>query len=37
MLDTLEGFAYDEPWPDRIMGFSLRYERQRRDNPGAIW
>ena len=24
-LSMLEGFSYDEPWPDRIRSFSLRY------------
>jgi hypothetical protein len=25
MIDYVEGFTYDEPWPDRIEGFSLSY------------
>jgi hypothetical protein len=25
MLSMLEGFSYDEPWPNEIRGFSLRY------------
>lgn len=24
-LDNLEGFTYDEPWPERIRSFSLKY------------
>ena len=24
MLDVLEGFTYDEPWPDRVEGFAVR-------------
>ena len=24
-LSMLEGFSYDEPWPNQIRGFSLRY------------
>jgi hypothetical protein len=24
MLDVLEGFTYDEPWPDRVEGFTVR-------------
>ena len=29
-LHTLEGYSMDEPWPERIEGFSLRYERPDR-------
>ena len=31
LLDNLEGFTYDEPWPDRIGGYSLRYMNEERD------
>lgn len=24
-LSVLEGYTYDEPWPDQVEGFSLRY------------
>ena len=34
MLDNLEGFTYDEPWPETIEGFSLRYLHQQRDLTG---
>ena len=33
-LDNLEGYTYDEPWPDTIETFSLRYWRQPRDLTG---
>jgi hypothetical protein len=29
-LSMLEGFSYDEPWPRRIDGFSLRYSDPER-------
>ena len=35
-MDFLEGFTYDERWPDAIDEFSLRYELGRIANPGAI-
>ncbi len=25
-FDMLEGYAYDEPWPDQITGFTLSYD-----------
>lgn len=25
LLDMLEGFTFDEPWPDEVMTFSVRY------------
>jgi hypothetical protein len=31
MLDFLEGFTYDEPWPEIIGAFSLRYWNEDRD------
>jgi hypothetical protein len=31
LLDNLEGFTYDEPWPDRLGGYSLRYMNEERD------
>jgi len=31
LLDNLEGFTYDEPWPDRIGGYRLRYIDEERD------
>lgn len=33
LLDNLEGFTYDEPWPDQIGGYSLRYMDKERDLP----
>jgi len=27
LLDQLEGFTYDEPWPDRVGAFSVAYIR----------
>ncbi len=35
-LDLLEGFSYEEPWPSVVSEFSLVYEGQRRDDPGAV-
>ena len=29
-LDNLEGFTYDEPWPDEIRRFSLKYSDPER-------
>lgn len=29
-LDMLEGFSYDEPWPDDVSGFDLTYQREPR-------
>ncbi len=26
----LEGYSYDEPWPDVVRGYSLRYADQER-------
>lgn len=25
LVSTLEGYSYDEPWPDRVVDFSLKY------------
>lgn len=30
-LDMLEGFSYDEPWPQAIGQFMLTYQREPRD------
>lgn len=35
-LDFLEGFSYEEPWPPEISEFSLAYEGQRAEDPGAV-
>lgn len=32
-IDMLEGFAYDERWPDNIEDFTLRYQQQPRRLP----
>jgi len=29
-LKMLEGFSYDEPWPDQVGGFSLSYSDPER-------
>jgi hypothetical protein len=33
-LDMLEGFSYDEPWPNEIRSFSLSYTMDPRDLYG---
>jgi hypothetical protein len=30
-LDQLEGYSFDEPWPEQIDGFSLSYTKEPRD------
>jgi hypothetical protein len=30
-LDLLEGYSYDEPWPEVIGDFELSYQREPRD------
>jgi hypothetical protein len=30
-LEMLEGYTYDEPWPERIEGFGLSYDKGQRD------
>lgn len=35
-LEFLEGFSYSEPWPPVISEFSLFYEGQRIEDPGAV-
>lgn len=30
-MAMLEGYSYDEPWPDDIRNFELRYQRQPRE------
>lgn len=30
-LDTLEGYSYEEPWPNKIRDFELSYRREPRD------
>jgi hypothetical protein len=30
-LDTLEGYSYEEPWPNEIRNFSLRYQKEPRE------
>lgn len=34
-IDFLEGFSYDEPWPDHIGEFVLSYQGGSRDLPVA--
>lgn len=29
-LDTLEGYSYDEPWPEHVRDFQLSYQREPR-------
>lgn len=29
-LDVLEGFTYDEPWPEKIQHFALTYQNDPR-------
>lgn len=36
-LDNLEGFTYDEGWPEQIHGFSLRYtDPERKEVLGKL-
>lgn len=30
-LDTLEGYSYEEPWPNEIRNFKLTYQREPRE------
>jgi hypothetical protein len=30
-LDELEGYSYDEPWPEEIVSFTLSYTEEPRD------
>jgi hypothetical protein len=30
-LDTLEGYSYEEPWPNEIENFKLAYQREPRE------
>lgn len=30
-LELLEGYTYDEPWPDQVNDFTLRYEGGQRN------
>lgn len=30
-LDMLEGYSYEEPWPNEIRGFELTYQREPRE------
>lgn len=30
-LDTLEGYSYEEPWPNEIRNFKLAYQREPRE------
>lgn len=32
-LHLLEGYSYDEPWPDEIGNFQLAYDRSPRELP----
>jgi hypothetical protein len=31
LLDCLEGFTYDEPWPDYVVRYSLNYRSEIRE------
>jgi hypothetical protein len=31
LIDNLEGFSFDEPWPEDESGFLLEYQSQPRD------
>ena len=35
-IDFLEGFTYDEPWPEVICDYSLFYEGKRAEDPGVV-
>jgi len=35
-LSMLEGYTYDEPWPDELRGLVLTYSGGRRRNPASI-
>ena len=35
-LDRLEGYTYDEPWPDRTNEFTLSYRKLPRDFSALI-
>ena len=34
LLDYLEGFTYDEPWPERAGAYSVAYIREGKLSPG---
>jgi hypothetical protein len=36
-LSLLEGFSYDEPWPDTVRSFSLRYLDPQRESVLAAF
>jgi hypothetical protein len=37
MLQSLEGYSYDEPWPEKISGFKLRFmQGENRDWQALI-
>jgi len=36
-LQMLEGYSYDEPWPERVDSFELRYTNQRRPSLGQFF
>ena len=31
IIDMLEGYTYDEPWPDKIINLQLSYMKDKRD------
>jgi hypothetical protein len=35
-LELLEGFSYDEPWPEEITSFTLAYRSGQRQLPPGI-
>jgi hypothetical protein len=37
VLDYLEGYTYDEPWPDHTDDFTLQYHRTPRDINAVLW
>ncbi len=36
-LACLEGFTYDEPWPETIKSFTLNYEPALGAGPSSFW
>jgi hypothetical protein len=36
ILDSLEGFTYDEPWPDKMEKFELTYLEERPRGSGRL-
>jgi hypothetical protein len=36
MLDAIEGYSYDEPWPEQIGAFSLAYMHEGTRDFGPL-